>query len=362
MNTSLHSTLFKQRATSQIPRKQGPLKQFVGSLCRAEYCGLVPCLVALPCSAAQVENPSKHHVDGAFQPDAFWQTFHHAEITVNGIKIHYVDGGTGAPILLIPGWPQSWYAWRFIMPALAASGRRVIAIDPRGMGDSSHPLEGYDLKTVANDVHQFVEALGLAHDGQLYVAGHDVGAWIAYAYAADWSADVKRLVVLEAALPGITPPAPAGVPSDNANTRTWHFGFNRLDDLPEILVQGHERAYLSWIFQQKATRNWVFTPDVIDEYVRVFIQPGGPRAAFSYYRVAFSDSGLKQNRLRAQTKLTMPVLAVGGQFGVADLLTNTMKIVANDVTGKQINNCGHFVLEECPKEVTEVLQDFFRNR
>jgi pimeloyl-ACP methyl ester carboxylesterase len=287
--------------------------------------------------------------------------FRHKAVTVGSLHIHYVEGGQGAPVLLIPGWPQSWYAWRFIMPALAASGRRVIAIDPRGMGDSGHPADGYDLRTVAQDVHRFVDALGLAKDGQLDVAGHDVGAWIAYAYAADWPADVKRLAVMEAALPGITPPAPAGLPSDEANVRTWHFGFNRLDDLPEILVQGHERAYLSWIFRQKATRNWVFTPEVLDEYERVFVQPGGARAAFSYYRAAFSEQGLAQNRQRALTKLTFPVLAVGGQYGVADLMAKTMRTVADDVTACQIADSGHFVLEESPQEVADALQSFFSN-
>lgn len=298
-----------------------------------------------------------------FDLAAFSTRFHHGVAQVNGVKLHYVEGGVdtkGDPILLIPGWPQSWYAWRFVMPKLVAAGHRVVALDLRGMGDSDHPMDGYDSKTIAADIHAFVEARGLARDGRLHVAGHDVGAWMAYAYAADWPHDVKTLSVMEAALPGITPPVLAGIPSDTANMRSWHFAFNRLPDLPEILVQGHERAYLGWLFAQKSLNGYVFTPEALDEYTRVFAQPGGARAAFSYYRAAFSESGLQLNRRRADTRLTMPVLAVGGQYSVGEGMLNTMKLVAPDARGVNIPDAGHFVLEEKPVEVAEAILKFVR--
>jgi pimeloyl-ACP methyl ester carboxylesterase len=295
-----------------------------------------------------------------FDAAAFHQVFHDGAVVVNGVRLHYVEGGRGDPILLVPGWPQSWYAWRFIMPTLVAAGHRVVAVDLRGMGDSDHPQDGYDGRTVARDLHEFVAALDLAKGGKLTVAAHDVGAWMGYAYAADWPGDVHRLVLMEAALPGITPPAPAGIASDAANTRTWHFAFNRLPDLPELLVQGHERAYLGWLFAQKSARPWVFTPQALDEYERVFVQPGGARSAFAYYRAAFGDAGLRQNRERAERMLELPVLTVGGQHGVGDLLRDTMQAVARDVRGVQIADCGHFVLEECPEEVSDELLRFVR--
>lgn len=297
----------------------------------------------------------------AFDLAAFSKKFHHGVAQVNGVKLHYVEGGAntkGDPILLIPGWPQSWYAWRFVMPRLVAAGHRVVVLDLRGMGDSDHPMDGYDSKTIAADIHAFVETRGLARDGRLHVAGHDVGAWMAYAHAADWPHDVKTLTVMEAALPGITPPAPAGIPSDDANMRSWHFAFNRLPDLPEILVQGHERAYLGWLFAQKSLNGYVFTPGALDEYTRVFAQPGGARAAFSYYRAAFSETGLQQNRHRADTKLPMPVLAVGGQYSVGEGMLNTIKLVATDARGVNIPDAGHFVLEEKPVEVAEAILKF----
>jgi pimeloyl-ACP methyl ester carboxylesterase len=289
--------------------------------------------------------------------------FRHGTALANGVRLHYVEGGadaSGDPILLLPGWPQSWYAWRFVMPRLLAGGHRVVALDLRGMGDSDHPMDGYDGTTMAADVHAFIESLGLARDGRLHVVGHDVGAWIAYAHAADWPGDVRTLTVMEAALPGITPPAPAGIPSDEANLRAWHFAFNRLPDLPEVLVQGHERAYLGWLFARKSVKGYVFTPEALDEYVRVFAQPGGARAAFGYYRAAFSEGGLRANRARAASPLGMPVLAVGGEHSVGDGMRNTMALVATDVRGVNLAGAGHFVLEECPSEVAAVVSSFVR--
>lgn len=297
----------------------------------------------------------------AWGTPGFDATFHHGVAVVNGVKLHYVEGGANAkgdPVLLIPGWPESWYAWRFVMPQLVAAGHRVVALDLRGMGDSDHPLDGYDSKTVAADIHAFVAARGLTRTGRLHVAGHDVGAWMAYAYAADWPDDVWTLAVMEAALPGITPPAPAGIPGDDANLRAWHFAFNRLPDLPELLVQGHERAYLGWLFAQKSTRGFVFTPAALDEYTRVFAQPGGARAAFSYYRAAFSASGLQQNRDRAAHMLTMPVLAVGGQYSVGTGMVDTMKLVAASPRGVTIPGAGHFILEESPAQVADAMLAF----
>jgi pimeloyl-ACP methyl ester carboxylesterase len=296
-----------------------------------------------------------------FDRALFERTFQHHVTNVNGLKLHYVEGGDnekGDPILLIPGWPESWYAWRFIMPKLVAAGHHVIALDLRGMGDSDHPIDGYDSKTVASDIHAFIEARGLARQGRLHVAGHDVGAWMAYAHAADWPGDDKSLTVMEAALPGITPPAPSGIPSDEGNLRSWHFAFNRLPDLPEVLVQGHERAYLSWLFAQKSAQGYVFDQEALNEYTRVFAQPGGARAAFSYYRAAFSETGLQQNRARVATTLRMPVLAIGGQYSVGNGMASTMKLVAADVRGQNIAGAGHFVLEESPDQVAEAILRF----
>ncbi|VVE16935.1 Soluble epoxide hydrolase [Pandoraea pneumonica] len=286
---------------------------------------------------------------------------HHKLINIDGVRLHYVEAGAGAPILLIPGWPESWYAWRDVIPKLARAGRRVIAIDPRGMGDSAHPSQGFTPGVVAAEIHRFVQALGLTKDTRLDVASHDVGAWIAYAYAADFPDDVRTLSLFDAALPGISPMPGSEIPSDELNNRTWHFAFNRIPDLPEILVRGHEREYLAWLFSQKAARPWVFTPTVIDEYTRAYVQPGGTRTAFAYYRESFSQEALAANRARATRMLEMPVMALGGQFGVGSMLFDTMKRIAVNVQGHVLADCGHFVMEECPDEVAAHLIEFTAN-
>lgn len=293
-----------------------------------------------------------------FEPAAFWRQFRHGTAVVRGVRLHFVEGGAGAPVLLLPGWPQSWYAWRQVMPLLAAAGRRVVALDPRGMGDSDRPAGGYDLATLAAEIHGLVEALALTADGPIDVVGHDVGAWIGHAHAADWPDDVRRLAVFDAALPGISPPPPPGIASPQANARTWHFGFNRLDDLPELLLEGKERAFLTWLFRSKAVRPWTIAPADLDEYVRVNAAPGATRAALAYYRHALGPEGLAQSRARAQRRLAMPVLAVGADAGVGSILIETMRLVADDVTGAVFAGCGHYMPEEAPRAVAEAILRF----
>jgi pimeloyl-ACP methyl ester carboxylesterase len=289
----------------------------------------------------------------AFDPATFWTQFHHDTVAVNGVRLHFVEGGSGEPILLLPGWPQSWYAWRYVMPLLSAAGRRVIALDPRGMGDSDRPASGYEMRTVAAELHDFVAALDLTANGPVDVVGHDLGTWIGYAYAAEWINDVKRLAVFDAALPGITPPPPPGIPSAEVNVRTWHFAFNRLNDLPEILFHGRERQFMTWLFKAKSTRPWTIAPADLDEYARVNAAPGATRAALSYYRHLLGPEGIAHSRERAERKLAIPVQAFGADASVGALLLDTMRLVATDVRGGVFADCGHYMPEEAPRAVAE---------
>jgi pimeloyl-ACP methyl ester carboxylesterase len=293
-----------------------------------------------------------------FDPATFWTQFHHDTVVIKGVRLHFVEGGSGTPILLLPGWPQSWYAWRYVMPLLAKAGRRVIALDPRGMGDSDRPASGYEMRTVAAELHGFVEALRLTANGPVDIVGHDLGTWIGYAYAAEWSGDVKRLAVFDALLPGITPPPPAGIPSAEANVKTWQLAFNRLDDLPEILLQGREREFLTWLFRVKCTRPWTITPADLGEYVRVNAAPGATRAALSYYRQNLGLEGIAHSQERAERKLAMPVLAFGAESGVGAVLLDTMRLAAADVRGGVFAGCGHYVAEEAPRAVAEQIIGF----
>ena len=290
----------------------------------------------------------------------FGEVAHHV-VRLDGLRFHYVTAGSGEPVVLLPGWPESWIAWRKVIPLLVKSGRQVYVLDPRGFGDSDKPEGGYDLDTAARDLHGFLVATGLSRPGGVDIVAHDIGTWIAHAHAAGYPGDVKRLVLTEAFVPGVSPPAPAGVPSEAANLKSWQFAFNRLHDLPEILVQGHERAYLAWIFATKSTRAYAIEPAALDEYVRVFSAPGAARAGFAWYRAAFSPEGLAQAKARAAQRLPMPVLALGGGDGVGDALHAAVAGLGDHVEGGAIGEgCGHFLPEECPDELAAAILAFWR--
>ena len=282
-------------------------------------------------------------------------TFSHHMAVINGVQIHYVIGGHGDPVVLLHGWPETWYEWHKVMPALAKN-HTVIAPDMRGLGDSSKPLTGYDGKTVAEDIHQLVTKLGFK---PIFLVGHDFGAQIAYSYAAAHPKEVKNLVVMTMNIPGFIP---AGkVPS-------WWSVLHQTRDLPEALVQGKELMYLSWFFNNLAYNPSALTPD-INEFVSHYSAPGGMRAGFEYYRAAPQDAIENQNY--SKTKLTMPVLAVGASyypvFGgnvtgnslLGDYPLYAMKALAQNVRGIQVPNSGHWIPEERPDFVIKMLENFF---
>ena len=291
----------------------------------------------------------------------FGEVAHHVA-RVDGMRFHYVVAGSGEPVVLLPGWPEmSWIAWRKVIPLLVKAGRQVYVLEPRGFGDSDKPEGGYDLDTAARDLHGFLAATGLGRPGGVDIVAHDIGTWIGHAHAAAYPGDVRRLVLTEANVPGVSPPAPAGIPSEAVNLKSWQFAFNRLDDLPEILVQGRERAYLAWLFATKTTRSYAIEPAAFDEYVRVFSAPGVARAGFAWYRAVFSPEGLAQAKARAAKRLPMPVLALGGGDGVGDTLRAAVATIGDRVKGGVVGEgCGHFLPSECPDELAAAILDFWR--
>src|SRR4051812_33152598 len=128
----------------------------------------------------------------------------HHTVKIDGTRFHYVTAGSGEPVLLLPGWPESWIAWRKVVPLLVKAGRKVIVLDPRGFGESDKPAGGYDLDTAARDLHRFLEVTNLAGAGGIDIVAHDVGTWVAHAHAANYPADVKRLVLTKSNIPGVT--------------------------------------------------------------------------------------------------------------------------------------------------------------
>jgi pimeloyl-ACP methyl ester carboxylesterase len=190
---------------------------------------------------------------------------HHMAVVNNGVQIHYVIGGYGDPVVLLHGWPETWYEWRHVMPALAKN-YTVIAPDLRGLGDSSKPLTGYDGKTVAEDIHQLVGKLGFK---TIFLVGHDIGSQIAYSYAAAHSTEVKRLVVIDYTFSGFAPPG---------KMPTWWSVFHQAPDIPEALVEGKELMYLSWFYHNLAYNPAAITQADINEFVSHYSVPGAMRA------------------------------------------------------------------------------------
>jgi pimeloyl-ACP methyl ester carboxylesterase len=275
--------------------------------------------------------------------------FAHAYTIIEGFRVHYVSDGEGPPVLLIPGWPQTWYAWRHIMPALATAGFRAIAVDPRGVGYSGRPEQGYDTGRVAADLHALMRRLG--HE-RYAVVGHDVGMWIGYALASDYPKAIERLAVMEAIIPGLGQ-APEIFVSPAVNNLLWHFMFNQLPDLPEMLTQGRERAYLAYIFD---TRSYKRDAVAFETYAEAYSAPGALRAGFSYYRAI--PETIEQNKRRAKDRLSIPVLALGAEYAARDRPLATMRAVGSDVRGGVLPGCGHYVPEESPEALLEQLIPF----
>lgn len=276
--------------------------------------------------------------------------FTHHTAKVNDVRLHYVMGGKGDPVVLLHGWPQTWYEWRHIMPALAER-YTVIAPDIRGLGDSSKPATGYDKRTVAEDIYQLVHQIGFK---QINLVGHDIGGMVAYAYAAAHPETVGRLVLMELLLPGF------GLEQMFSVSRSGeflHMPFHMAPDIPEALVTGRERMYLSWFYNDKSYNLAAITEEDIDEYVRCYSAPGALRAGFEYYRAFLQDA--EHNREYALQKLLMPVLAMGGASSVGDLLQKALPAVAENVRGLVVERCGHWIAEERPDYLTQQLLTFF---
>ncbi|GAA1657884.1 alpha/beta hydrolase [Actinoplanes couchii] len=273
-------------------------------------------------------------------------------VEVDGLRLHAVTGGDGPPLLLVGGWPQTWYAWRDVMPALART-HTVVAVDQRGTGLSGKPDAGYDAGTLATDLVALMAALG--HD-RFDVVGHDIGTWTAYALAADHPSRIGRLAVVEAVIPGLVPSPPAFGPAA-LNRKLWQFGFNRLDGLNEDLVRGRERLFFGWQFATKAATPTTIPEYAVDVYVdAITADPRGLWASFEYYRAL--DETIAQNERRARTRLTLPVLAVGGALWSGAGTGQTMRLAADDVTEAILDDCGHYPAEEKPEQFTTILESF----
>src|SRR5262252_4996456 len=283
-------------------------------------------------------------------PAGFTDTFISRYIDTGDLRQHVVTGGEGPPLLLVHGWPQTWYAWRMLMPALARDFS-VVAVDQRGIGLSDTPQDGYDTATLANDLVALMEALG--HQ-RFALYGTDVGMPIAYALAADHPDRVDRLVVSEAPLPGISPSPPLFLPP-GLNERLWHLAFNQLPEVNEQLVTGREDIFFGAEFDASAGTNKL-PSDAVRYYIDILKDPDHLRGSFGFYRAIPTTSA--QNQQRKEQRLTLPVLAIGGAESTGETVGNTMKLAADDVQAAVLTGSGHWVAEQAPEQLLTALTTF----
>ncbi|PZP57076.1 MAG: alpha/beta hydrolase [Micavibrio aeruginosavorus] len=264
---------------------------------------------------------------------------------INGYKMHYVLMGSGPLVILLHGWPQTWFAWRETIQQVSAKFT-VIAPDLRGCGLSEITKDGYDKATIAKDIRDLVTHVGFKAAN---IVGHDMGGKAAYVMAHLYPETVSKLVLVDCLLPGTEN-------LDALRGGAWHYGFHIAKDVPEMLTKGREREYISTQIKAWSYNKTAISEEAISEYARHYARPGGMTAGFNYYRALKQDLPLAE-RLRGK-KLPMPVMVMGGEFSAGDRLVNALKPEASNLTGYIAKGSGHFVAEEAADFFIEKLSAF----
>lgn len=266
--------------------------------------------------------------------------------TVDGIKVHYLTAGHGPVVVLIHGYTQTSRMWRPLIPKLTDKFT-VIAPDLPGIGESEIPKNGLDMKSAAIRIHGLIKSLGIS---KARVVGHDIGLMVAYAYAAQFPAEVEKLVVMDAFLPGVP-----GWELAYNDPNMWHFRFH--GPTPEALVQGREKIYFAYFWNDLAAdKNRSLSVEDRAAYVAAYSRPGRMRAGWAYF-ASWPDTA-KDFAQMAETQLKMPVLSIAGERASAAILGPQMKRVASDVKVIELKDTGHWLMEERPKETMDALIAF----
>ncbi|MBP2706461.1 alpha/beta hydrolase [Microbispora sp. RL4-1S] len=327
----------------------GPSKpRALALLAAAAVVGLTPVVVTGQASAA---SPTSAHSVKERMPAGFSEH----KVQAGSVGINYVIGGHGPTLVLIHGYPQTWYEWRHIMPALAKH-YTVIAPDLPGAGRSDAPAAGYDKKTMAGELHALLVHLG--RDKNLRIVGHDIGTMVAYSYAAAHPADVRKLVLSEAPIPD---PAIYSFPSLTADgPGAWHFGFFALgNSLPEDLIRGRETLWTRKFIEDLEVKRGAVTPDELSVFAGYLRDKAHLKASLAWFRTLPQD--MKDDAVYRKHKLTMPVLAIGASGSLGSFVPDQVKRYAKHVTGIVVPDSGHWLYEEQPAKMTRVLLDFLRS-
>ena len=274
-------------------------------------------------------------------------TNHYAD--VNGTKLHYVIGGQGEPLILIPGYPETWWAYHKVMPILAKK-YHVIVVEMRGMGNSDKPIDGYEKKNMAKDIFELVKKLGF---DKVYIGGHDIGAHVAFSFAVNHSETASKLIMMD------TPHPDAGMyhlpmlPILGANyLYPWWLAFNQVKELPEQLLEGRMNIVIDWLF-----KNLLKDPKSISDfdksvYASAYNSKDAIRSSNAWYQAFPQDI----EDCKTYNKLTMPVIGIGGSG--YEMLQMSLPNTTSDLQLKKVEESGHFILAEKPNETAKLIMDF----
>ncbi|WP_418499361.1 alpha/beta fold hydrolase [Flagellimonas sp.] len=267
---------------------------------------------------------------------------------VNGIHIHYVMGGSGEPLILLPGWPQTWWSYRHIMPLLAEK-YSVIAVDLRGMGDSDKPEEGYSKKNMADDIMELIAALGY---DKVHMAGHDIGANVAYSFAVNHPESIDKLILLDTPPPDENmyrlPMLPVGTP-----VYPWWVAFNQLNDLPAQLLEGRFGLLLDHLFEKLLINKKGISDFDRSVYLQHYNHKENIRAANAWYQTFGQD--IVEHK--SSSKIKNPTMGIASSANY-DILDNFLSHNAHEHEMMEIKNCGHFLQEERPEQIIRAISDF----
>jgi pimeloyl-ACP methyl ester carboxylesterase len=333
---------------------------------RSLVSAIATALIVAVSSAHATANPvadTSSHIASNVSDAALVKSLHgfkNGYAEVNGVRLHYVVGGKGEPLVLLPGWPETWWTFHKIMPALAEH-YTVIVVDLRGMGASSRPADGYDKKNMAKDIYELVKSLGY---DKANIAGHDIGSAVAFAYAENYPQATNKLVMMEfphpdeslLTFPLLPAQGPVGDKLGSSRPYLWWFAFNQVNGLPEKLLAGRIRVEQDWLFKY-----FLVNENAVDArdravYEHAYNSADAIRASNAWYQAFAQD--VADNK--GYGKLETPTLVLAGPA------YKWMKIVvakkATNLTAVPVENSGHFVQEEQPEFVSKTVLDFLQDQ
>jgi len=282
----------------------------------------------------------------AAQVQPFPASFVERDIATNGTTLHVRVGGKGPAVVLLHGYGETGDMWAPLAADLMRD-HTVVVPDLRGLGLSARPAGGYDKKTQGQDIAGVLDALKI---DKVDLVTHDIGNMVGYAFAAEHRDRIKRFVLMDAPIPGIGP-----WEEILKNPLLWHFRFGGPD--MERLVAGRERIYLDRFWNEFSATPAKFSETSREHYAKLYALPGAMHAGFSQF-AAFDQDAIDDQAFLAAGKLTMPILAIGGDKSFGTTMAAVMRFTATDVTGAVVANSGHWLMEEQPDATVKLVRDF----